>query len=444
MSELKFDSDDDRKIFAIEEKLAPASEIFEMSSDRLHEITESLTGKKLLDRHYRKTSMIDHTKSRDMKKKWGNKRRNFMKGINRFHKSIKGKRLHQKVAQARREGKYGNIHEAYTLLNSVLTRLAINASYNSSLIEESFKHVLFEEGVRILSPVLQDLVEGKVEDLNEYLNGCEAGQFLDDLFCISESVEPAPGELSAEEMLSEDPLAVKILRDPDDASQLSDDDAGDPTGEASKARESGEATGDTVVESFNSGAPIVDIVESYYEGSDVDDDQQFQMITESAEDPDVDGEHVIAKIVGPAFFPDTASRNKVEYSRQLWDGALRDPETLREIKARRMYGTFGHKTKIDDDALLDGKISHIVGQPYIDDRGVGMCSYLVLNTEPGRNLKTYMGAKSRLRVSTRCRGAFLPGFNTRGNKVPDPKTFRLKGIDFVHDPGYLDAEPSLS
>ncbi len=434
MNGIKFNSADDAILFAIEERLAPITELLAMDKPQLESICEGVAISKIMERDERKHKLIDREKSRLMEKKWVHKRKSFMKGIKRFNKSIRGRRAHAKAAQMRKNGTT-NIHESYVDINSIITHLAIHASFNSNINEEAQKHLLFLEGVRILSPVLNDIVEGKVNDINERLAQDDSGLFIDDLLFINEensTADNSPGELNAEEILTDKDVATQLARDP---SALPNEPEG--------GRKSEGVQGDEVTEALNDQTPerLVDIVESYQGESDLGD--QFEMITE-ANDPDVDGEHVIAKIIGPAFFPDTVSRNRVEYSRELWETVLSKPHVQAEMKARRLFGTFGHTQKIDDTALLDGKISHITSKAYINEDGIGIGEYLVLNTEPGRNLKTYMGAKAKLRVSTRCRGTYLTKCNARGNAVPNPATFDFKGIDFVYDPGYLGAEPRLA
>lgn len=441
---MKFSSKNDAILFAIDEKLGSLSELTSKSTEELVDICESVTKRSLLERRDKVEKIVDREKSRMMTKKWVNKRRNFMKGINRFHKSIKGRRVHEKLSSIRKNGS-DNINESFTTINSLLTRLSINSSYTSSLIEEANNQMLLQEAYHILNPVLADIVEGKVVDINERLNEDESGIFIDDLIGVNTDIL-SPGDVSAEDILSRESPAEKLLRDPMDNPNINEDDDEDPEnddakGDGSNSHESSKVNSSEVSESYKaSDNKLVDIVESFQ----YDVSNEYTMITESTADPDVDGEHVIAKIIGPAFFPDTTSRNRVEYSRELWDAALSNPEFVRELAARRVYGTFGHATKIDDTALLNGDISHILKDVWINERNVGIAEYLVLNTGPGRNLKTYLGAGSKLRVSTRCRGAYLHQRNMRGNKVPDPKAFFLRGIDFVYDPGYLEAEPTLS
>jgi len=71
-----------------------------------------------------------------------------------------------------------------------------------------------------------------------------------------------------------------------------------------------------------------------------------------------------------------------------------------------------------------------------------MAEYLILNTPPGQILNTLLRAKSRLSVSTRSEGYF-ESTSKSGVKTVVSDGFRLERIDFVIDPGYLEALPKL-
>lgn len=450
MTTLKFSNKTSAELFAIDEGLAKYSDLVGRSEQEVYDICENVTTTQLLERSGQKKILVDRIKSRDMEKKWVHKRKNFMKGIKRFNKSLKGRRAHENLKATRNGKGSSNIYENYTMINSLITRFAIDAGFSGALMEEAEHHVLFEEAVRILTPVLSDIMEGKVSDLNERLNQDESGFFIDDIISINEDSH-SPGEVTAADVISKAPPADRLLRDPELSPYNQEQDDTDKAeiknslkdGKPSDSHKSGPVSSDNVTEALNlpPSSNLVDIVESF--NSD-EDGVELELINEAKGDPDVDGVHVIGKVVGPAFFPNSTSRNKVEYSRELWEQVLSKPETITEMSARRLYNTFGHGQKIDDEALLDGRISHITTKAYINDAGVGICECLILNTIPGRNLLTYLGAKSKLRVSTRCRGTYLTKSNAKGNAVPDPRTFQFKGVDFVHDPGYLSAEPSMS
>lgn len=166
------------------------------------------------------------------------------------------------------------------------------------------------------------------------------------------------------------------------------------------------------------------------------------VIAENQKDSEVDGVHILARVEGPAFFPDTMSGNKVFYPREAWDAALDDQNLQHKLRSRLLFGTIGHNCELTDDEIRKGLFSHIVTKLWINEDNIGMAEYLVLNTEPGRTLNTLLRAKSRIRVSTRANGTFNSDRST-GSKVVDPRTFKLDRVDFVIEPGYINALPTL-
>lgn len=172
-------------------------------------------------------------------------------------------------------------------------------------------------------------------------------------------------------------------------------------------------------------------------------DTQDYKFSKESEDSVVDGIHILARVKGPAFFPDSVSGNNVFYSRQTWENALAQPEFQERKKNRLIFGSIGHEVELDDDGVRNGLVSHIVSDMYINEDGIGEAEYLVLNTGPGRTLNTLLRAGSKLRVSTRCDGEFLPTSSRTGVKEVDPDNFIIDRIDFVIEPGYKEALPKL-
>ena len=155
---------------------------------------------------------------------------------------------------------------------------------------------------------------------------------------------------------------------------------------------------------------------------------------------DVDGKHVLGKIKGCFFVPNGISRNNRYYPKELWEKVLSNNEVKKRMSDRRMFGTISHSQAIDDTALLEGKISHIVTNLSINN-GQGIGEALILDTPAGRVLNTFLRAGSKLFVSSRANGAF----KGEENGVPrvDPETYELSGFDVVIDPGFVQANPKL-
>ena len=155
---------------------------------------------------------------------------------------------------------------------------------------------------------------------------------------------------------------------------------------------------------------------------------------------EVDGQHILGKLKGQFFVPNGVSRNKRFYSKNLWEKVLSDEDVKSKLKDRRMFGTISHNQKIDDDALRDGKISHIVTNLTIDgDKGMGEA--LILNTPTGQILNTMLRAGSKLYVSSRALGKFDGHFN--GVPAVDESNYQFSGFDSVIDPGFHQAQPEL-
>jgi len=154
---------------------------------------------------------------------------------------------------------------------------------------------------------------------------------------------------------------------------------------------------------------------------------------------EVDGKHILAKVKGQFFVPEGVSRNRRYYSKRLWEKAI--AKVKPKLENRTLFGTIGHEQELTDTALLEGKVSHIVTNLYIDEKGRGIGEALILNTPAGRILNTLLRAGSKLYVSSRAEGKYSGTKN--GVPAVDEDAYDLKGFDFVIDPGFLEAQPTL-
>ena len=153
----------------------------------------------------------------------------------------------------------------------------------------------------------------------------------------------------------------------------------------------------------------------------------------------VDGLHVLAKLRGPSFAYNTTTRNNRFYSKGLWEKAL--AKTQERVKAGNMWGTIGHDQPLTDQALLEGKASHKVSKLWVEN-GVGMSEILIVNTEAGNRLNTYVRSGSDFPVSTRALGEYK-GKTDAGADMVDEDSYELQTIDFVQTPGLATAIPKL-
>ena len=159
----------------------------------------------------------------------------------------------------------------------------------------------------------------------------------------------------------------------------------------------------------------------------------------------IDGTNIIGLVEGQFFQPDGMSRNKRWYSRKLWENVLACADVRSRLANRTMYGEIGHSDgPVTDMTLRDGTVSHIVAALWIDEKGRGMGRAYILDTPQGRLLKTYLGAKSKLKVSTRGEGVYLDGQFHDGCPIIDPDTYELQTVDFVLNPGFMETNAKLT
>lgn len=111
--------------------------------------------------------MKNFRKSQRTKQAWRQKRFKFLMGISRFHRSIKGKRMHRALGRfiATRIFKQESIisrdaNESLKAISSIRTHIYIEADYYRTLQEE----VEFQEFVDYAIPLLGDLESKLFED----------------------------------------------------------------------------------------------------------------------------------------------------------------------------------------------------------------------------------------------------------------------------------------
>lgn len=171
----------------------------------------------------------------------------------------------------------------------------------------------------------------------------------------------------------------------------------------------------------------------------IDPELKFSISEDQAE---VDGVHVLAKVKGEFFVPNGKSRNGRFYPKALWEKVISDKGVQAKLQKRSMYGTVGHDADLSDRAVREGVISHVMTSLKIDGKGRGIGEALILGTPTGKILNTMLRAGSQLHVSSRANGTFKSE-KKDGLPVVDEDSYTLDGWDFVIDPGFLEAQPSL-
>lgn len=176
-------------------------------------------------------------------------------------------------------------------------------------------------------------------------------------------------------------------------------------------------------------AKIIDLQESLLK---IDEDKTSE----------VDGVNILGKFSGQFFVPNGKSRNNRFYSKGLWDKTLAKKDLQERLEHRRMFGTISHEQQLDDTALLEGKISHVVTKLYISPEGKGIGEALILNTPAGRILNSLFRAGCKLFVSSRADGEFDEDTHEGMPRVSED-TYQLYSFDVVIEPGFLEANPNI-
>jgi tetratricopeptide (TPR) repeat protein len=162
---------------------------------------------------------------------------------------------------------------------------------------------------------------------------------------------------------------------------------------------------------------------------------------------------VLATMKGPFFFPELPSRNGGRtYPKKAWENALANNYTKRLLESSLMLGTVGHKEMAFDELISEQKVSHVTRNLWIEENNgkypninspyVGIGEADILDTPVGRILNTLIRADCKLGVSSKAYGEYK-GKDAMGHQMVDENKFFCQRFDFVVDPGYLEAMPSL-
>lgn len=148
---------------------------------------------------------------------------------------------------------------------------------------------------------------------------------------------------------------------------------------------------------------------------------------------------ILAIVKGKHFCPDGTSRNHRYYPKALWLGVKNDENFMARLKRNGVIGRVGHEPEITDEDIGEGNYSHFTRNINWE---TGEAESVIVDTPMGRNLLTALRAGIQLFVSSRATGDYC-GKNDEGNDIMDPATYALERFDFVQDPGFLEAHPTL-
>lgn len=158
---------------------------------------------------------------------------------------------------------------------------------------------------------------------------------------------------------------------------------------------------------------------------------------------------LIGRVCGCIAPIGSMSRNGRLYEESHWPKILSNPELQERIASRKFFGMISHENcPINDRNFKAGEISHICSLLEVrnDDNGK---PYLygeldILDTPAGRILKAMYEGGAGLYVSTRAAGRLLESTRDgRPIKVVDPSNYYINSIDFVLNPGFLQAKPAF-
>lgn len=139
------------------------------------------------------------------------------------------------------------------------------------------------------------------------------------------------------------------------------------------------------------------------------------------------------------------SRNGRLYENSHWNKVLSNQQLQEKIANRRCFGTLSHADKkVDDSDFREGKISHICSVLEVrnDDNGKPFLygELDILDTPAGRILEAMYRGGAGLYVSSRGAGKLLP-VPGQTYKMVDSSNYYFESIDFVLNPGFLQAKP---
>lgn len=148
---------------------------------------------------------------------------------------------------------------------------------------------------------------------------------------------------------------------------------------------------------------------------------------------------ILAIVKGKHFCPGGTSRNHRLYPPELWAGVQNDENFMARLKRNGVIGRVGHEPEITDEDIGEGRFSHFTRNI---NWKTGEAESVIIDTAMGRNLLTCLRAGIVLYVSSRATGDYK-GKTDSGDDIMDPDTYCLERFDFVQDPGFLDAHPTL-
>lgn len=157
---MKFQSDHDKILFLSEVGRVDLLE---------QEVPQEIVDEFIKRRRQKVFQLKDFRRSQLSKRTWRVHRFQMMKGINKFHRSVKGKKFHRQLGRflATRifeNGEYDKI-EVTKAISSAITHLMLECDYFQSFDEELELHTLVEYAIPLLSQVQSLIILEREEEI---------------------------------------------------------------------------------------------------------------------------------------------------------------------------------------------------------------------------------------------------------------------------------------
>lgn len=147
---------------------------------------------------------------------------------------------------------------------------------------------------------------------------------------------------------------------------------------------------------------------------------------------------VIGKIGGIGADSNEPTRNGRRYPLELWQNVEKSEYFIEGMANRSLIGEADHPVERVDYSVTEGAV--VLTKYEIQDNGQVYTEFDILDTIPGRTVKTYFDAGCKLGVSSRGLGEELV---RNGETIIDPETYQFYCFDVVAFPAVKTARMEL-
>ena len=147
---------------------------------------------------------------------------------------------------------------------------------------------------------------------------------------------------------------------------------------------------------------------------------------------------IIGKIGGIGADSNEKTRNGRRYPLELWQNVEKSEYFIEGMANRSIIGEADHPQERVDYSVTEGAV--VLTKYEIQDDGRVYTEFDILDTIPGRTVKTYFDAGCRLGVSSRGLGEEIM---LEGEKIIDPDTYQFYCFDVVAFPAVKTARMEL-